>query len=145
MTKNIKDPTLARMLKDIKPTPNASNPALNLEFLNSITIGDIAFQKELLEIFLDSSGENLGRMNRALDNLDNDGWHYGSHNLKGASSSIGAFDLSHFVEYAQHHPKDSPAQKAITLEQVKSELVRTVIDVEAFLKKYEDIKSTKKA
>jgi HPt (histidine-containing phosphotransfer) domain-containing protein len=44
-----------------------------------------------------------------------------AHAFKGASASIGAFDLSKILEYAQKNPDDLSEKKEITLLAIKQE------------------------
>jgi HPt (histidine-containing phosphotransfer) domain-containing protein len=50
-----------------------------------------------------------------------------SHAFKGASASIGAFDLSKILEHAQKHPEDNVEQKTETLNKIRDEF-RLVLD-----------------
>ncbi len=107
----------------------SSKKAIDIEFLKSITGDDVSFEKELFILFLDSSKSNIIKMEKALAGSDNNGWYMASHALKGASASIGAFDLSKVLEYAQTHPKDEDKEKIRVLAEIKTELTR----VETFI------------
>ncbi len=98
--------------------------AIDIEFLKSITGDDVAFEKELFILFLDSSKANISKMEKALAESNNNDWYMASHALKGAAASIGAFDLSSALEYAQTHPKDYYKDKARVLTDIKKELTR---------------------
>jgi HPt (histidine-containing phosphotransfer) domain-containing protein len=74
-------------------------------------------------------------MEKSLAESDNNGWYMASHALKGASASIGAFDLSKVLEYAQTHPKDEDKDKIRVLDEIKKELERVSLFInEEFLK-----------
>jgi HPt (histidine-containing phosphotransfer) domain-containing protein len=98
--------------------------AIDIEFLKSITGDDAAFEKELFILFLDSSKTNILKMEKALAESSSNDWYMASHALKGASASIGAFDLSKILEYAQTHPKDEDKDKVKVLTDIKKELSR---------------------
>jgi len=102
----------------------SSKKAIDIDFLKSITGDDVTFEKELFILFLDSSKGNVLKMEKAIADSDNNAWYMASHAFKGASASIGAFDLSKTLEYAQTHPKDENKEKIIVLADIKKELAR---------------------
>jgi HPt (histidine-containing phosphotransfer) domain-containing protein len=113
----------------------SSKKAVDIAFLKSITGDDVSFEKELFILFLDSAKNNILKMEKALAESDNDGWYMASHALKGASASIGAFDLSKELEYAQTHPKDDYKDKVRVLADIKAELAKVSLFInEDFLK-----------
>lgn len=97
------------------------NP-VDVEFLQSIVDGDLDFQKELFVIFVENAERNVKKMEDALAGNDNNAWYMSSHAFKGAAASIGAFDLSKVLEYAQKHPEDSQVVKHEIVDKVKEEL-----------------------
>jgi HPt (histidine-containing phosphotransfer) domain-containing protein len=109
---------------------NQDRPIVDVEYLQSITGGDATFEKELLQLFLDSSGDNLERIADALELCDDEAWYKASHAFKGSAASIGAFGLSEILEYAQKHNKDGIKEKTEVLSKIKAEFVK----VEAQLK-----------
>lgn len=106
--------------------------SIDVEFLESIVDGDLDFQKELFVIFVENAERNVKKMEEALKNNDNNAWYMSSHAFKGAAASIGAFDLSKVLEYAQKHPDDSENVKQEIVDKVKEELggVLEYIDLE---------------
>jgi HPt (histidine-containing phosphotransfer) domain-containing protein len=104
--------------------------AIDIEFLKNIIDNDIEFEKELFEIFLENARNNISKMEDAARDSDNNLWYMAAHAFKGAAASIGAFDLSKNLEYAQKHPEDNLVQKAEILRKIKEEfdLVRSFIN-----------------
>lgn len=98
-----------------------TNSAIDMEFLRSITGGDQEFEKELFDIFVDNAKKNLTNMEAALKDEDGNAWYMASHAFKGAAASIGAFELSKALEYAQKHPEDSNEEKNRVLAKVRGE------------------------
>jgi len=96
--------------------------AIDVEFLQSIVDGDMDFQKELFVIFVENAERNVKKMEEALKNRDNNAWYMSSHAFKGAAASIGAFDLSKVLEYAQKHPEDSDKVKNEIVDKIREEL-----------------------
>jgi HPt (histidine-containing phosphotransfer) domain-containing protein len=102
---------------------NQRKRAIDTEFLRSIIDNDIEFEKELFKIFSENAHRNINKMEEAVREGDNNSWYMASHAFKGASASIGAFDLSKVLEYAQKHPEDNSEQKTETLKKIKEEFL----------------------
>lgn len=92
------------------------------EFLAELVGDDPEFEKELFDIFLKSCDKNLSQMEQAIRSNEDNTWYTSAHSLKGAASSIGAFDLSKLFEYGQKHPEESPEQKQELLKKIRAEL-----------------------
>ena len=103
------------------------NQAIDIEFLRSIIENDFEFEKELFAIFSENATRNVTKMEDAIKSGDSNSWYMSSHAFKGASDSIGAFQLSNILEYAQKHPEDNIEQKNEILSKVKDEL-KLVLD-----------------
>jgi HPt (histidine-containing phosphotransfer) domain-containing protein len=73
-------------------------PAIDMEFLNSVIDDDIDFKRELFSIFVENANRNIVKMEDAIKDNDTNSWYMASHAFKGASASIGAFDLSKVLE-----------------------------------------------
>jgi HPt (histidine-containing phosphotransfer) domain-containing protein len=96
--------------------------AIDMEFLRSVIDNDIEFEKELFKIFSENAQRNVTKMEDAIKENDNNSWYMASHAFKGASASIGAFDLSKLLEHAQKNPEDNAEKKMAILNQVKEGL-----------------------
>lgn len=101
--------------------------AIDVEFLRSIIDNDAEFERELFKIFSENAHRNIIKMEDAIKENDNNSWYMAAHAFKGASASIGAFDLSKVLEYAQKHPEDNSDQKGEIINKVKEEF-RLVLD-----------------
>lgn len=95
--------------------------AIDTEFLRSVIDNDAEFEKELFAIFIENANRNIGKMEDAINDGDNNSWYMASHAFKGASASIGAFDLSKVLEHAQRHPEDNIEQKSEILKKIREE------------------------
>jgi HPt (histidine-containing phosphotransfer) domain-containing protein len=102
-------------------TPD-QEPAIDLAFFRDITKGDLAFEKEVFVLYLDTTKVTIKKMEDAIVNKSNEAWRKASHSIKGSSTAIGAFNLSESIIYAQNHPKDSPENKMKTLDKIKMQL-----------------------
>ncbi len=100
---------------------NNLKQAVDMEFLKSIIDEDKEFEKELFQIFVENAKRNIAKMEEAMKLGDNNSWYMAAHAFKGASASIGAFDLSKILEYAQKHPEEDVNQKTDLLKKVNDE------------------------
>lgn len=101
---------------------NVTKRAIDTEFLRSIIENDKEFERELFTIFSENAHRNVMKMEDAIKASDNNSWYMAAHAFKGASASIGAFDLSDILEYAQKHPEENFDQKSVILDKVREEL-----------------------
>lgn len=97
--------------------------AIDTEFLRSVIDNDVEFEKELFKIFVENAHRNMTKMEDAIKEADNNSWYMASHAFKGASASIGAFDLSKILETAQKSPEANPQQKTEILKKVREEFL----------------------
>lgn len=114
---------------------SGKNQPVDVEFLQSIVDDDLDFQKELFSIFVENAERNVKKMEDALKDKDNNSWYMSSHAFKGAAASIGAFDLSKVLEYAQKHPEDSDKVKNEIIEKVREELGAVLEFIDSQLEK----------
>ena len=95
---------------------------VDLQFLRNITDCDIEFEKDLLKIFIESSKNDIKKMENSLGDPKSNDWYLSSHSFKGSAASIGAFPLAKSLEYAQFHKDDSDAEKVKMLKEIKEKL-----------------------
>lgn len=95
---------------------------IDIEFLRDIIADDFEFEKELFAIFVENAHRNIEKMENAITNSDVNTWYMSSHAFKGAAASIGAFELSNVLEYAQKHLEENNQQKTELLNKIKTEL-----------------------
>ena len=103
-------------------TTETTKKAVDVEFLRSIIENDVEFEKELFAIFTDNAHRNIEKMEDAIKSSNDNSWYMASHAFKGAAASIGAFDLSKILEYAQKHPEENYEQKTELLRKIREEL-----------------------
>jgi|APGre2960657444_1045066.scaffolds.fasta_scaffold377065_2 HPt (histidine-containing phosphotransfer) domain-containing protein len=95
---------------------------LDLEYLKSIIDEDKEFEQELFKIFIENSQRNITKLEESIESNDKNSWYMASHAFKGASASIGAFELAKILEYAQRNIEDSNENKKQLLDKIKEEL-----------------------
>lgn len=103
-------------------TVNGARKPIDVEFLRSVIENDVEFEKELFTIFADNAKRNAEKMEEAIKSSNDNSWYMASHAFKGAAASVGAFDLSKILEYAQKHPEENYEQKTELLKKIKEEL-----------------------
>lgn len=100
--------------------------AIDTKFLMEIVSGDKEFEKELFTIFVDNANRNFSKMEESIKNQDNNAWYMAAHAFKGASASIGAFDLSKLLEHAQQFPEESFEEKKELMRKIREEFALVV-------------------
>ncbi len=100
--------------------------AIDTEFLRGIIENDKEFERELFKIFSENAHRNILKMEEAIRDSDNNSWYMASHAFKGAAASIGAFELSKVLEYAQKHPEENSEKKSQLVAQVREEMSRVL-------------------
>ena len=94
---------------------------IDIDFLKKIIGDDVAFEKELYEIFLDNSRYNISKTESSMISGDNNAWYMASHALKGSSSSIGAFDFAQVLEESQKNSDSDIETKHKIFERTREE------------------------
>jgi HPt (histidine-containing phosphotransfer) domain-containing protein len=102
-------------------TPD-QEPAIDLAYFRDVTKGDLAFEKEVFMLYLETTKVTIQKMEEAIINKSNEAWRKSAHSIKGSSTAIGAFNLSESIIHAQNHPKDSAENKIKTLDRIKLQL-----------------------
>jgi len=103
-------------------TKKTISQVLDLEYLKSIIEDDKEFEQELFKIFIENSQRNIIKLEESIESNDKNSWYMASHAFKGASASIGAFELAKILEYAQKNLEDSSENKKQLLDKIKEEL-----------------------
>lgn len=99
-----------------------TKPPVDQDFLSEMSGGDVVVEKDLFDTYSESCKENLAKMERAMKSGDENDWFIAAHSLKGASASIGAFDLSKIFDYAQTHKEENLVQKQEVIKKIRIEL-----------------------
>lgn len=101
-------------------TSNTEKIIIDVEFLSKIIGDDKEFERELFEIFLDNSKFNIAKLQKSVEENDNNSWFMAAHALKGSSASIGAFNFSKKLDLAQKNSSSDTNAKTKMLEEIKS-------------------------
>lgn len=87
----------------------AAGDAVDLAHLRRYTMGDVALEKEVLQLFLHQLPVTIGALSDAVNNRE---WMVAAHTLKGSCRAVGAWRIATLAEHAERQPADlSPAQR----------------------------------
>jgi histidine phosphotransfer protein HptB len=70
-----------------------SQSSINLDYLQELSDGDLEFEKDLLEIYLEDSKLHIEAAKSAIANRDHYTLGREAHHLKGASGNVGAIEM----------------------------------------------------
>lgn len=90
--------------------------------LRDLTDGDVEFERELLETFIESAKALFGELRAGLMSRNAASIAKGAHSLKGASLNVGANSLAKFAAELEMSAKAGTVEPIdLTLEQLRSE------------------------
>ncbi|MFM7620634.1 MAG: Hpt domain-containing protein [Alphaproteobacteria bacterium] len=95
---------------------------IDTKYLKSIIDDDKEFEKELFLIFFENSQRNIVKLEEAVASQDKNSWYMAAHAFKGASASIGAFELAKVLENAQKSLDADDNLKSALIAKIKEEL-----------------------
>jgi len=107
------------------------NMPVDLTFLREITGGDTGVERELFDVFISSSAENLESLKTNCDPGKENAWRSQAHAFKGTSLNLGALILGHLCKEAQENYQAPMEKKRQMLAAIESEFGR----VKEFLEK----------
>lgn len=85
------------------------NPDINWKQLHELSGNDQAFEQELLQIFMEDSHEQLGRLSAAWADGDLNQVRQVAHHIKGASANVGAIAIAHWASQIEAAARSSTA------------------------------------
>ena len=96
---------------------------LDVEHLKQYTLGDVALEREVLQMFLEQCGLYLERLQQAQTVQD---WGESCHSLKGSASGVGAFKLSaHAARLETIEPLPKGEARATLLDALQKDVEST--------------------
>ncbi len=87
------DPAAGEPGAETGESPSNETPPISMERLKMVSAGDESFERELVELFIDSSRETMGLARSAHDDGDIEALGRAIHKLKGMSGNLGALAL----------------------------------------------------
>ena len=84
-----------------------SNPPIDLEQLNQISEGDIEFEIEILQVYVEDTLPRIDEIRKAIAISDRAQIMRETHHIKGASSNVGAIQILVLVNKIEKLDQDS--------------------------------------
>lgn len=81
-----------------RPADSGTTPPVDLAHLRRYTLGDIALEKEVLQLFLHQLPQTIRALSDAVSDRD---WMIAAHTLKGSCRAVGAWRIAHLAEQAE--------------------------------------------
>ena len=94
---------------------------VNLDNLREMTGGDETVERELFNVFLDSSNKCLTALQASTTAGQEETWQTEAHAWKGMSLNLGAEKLGELCACAQMNNRASPEEKARMLNEISQE------------------------
>lgn len=102
LVKPINLENLAKLLREIKPLPAISHAAIDEARLRATLGSDLAFQHEMISLYLDSTRPLLQKISLALAGRDPLACKRSAHEIKGASTYIAAMAMAERARQLEH-------------------------------------------
>lgn len=96
---------------------------LDLSHLRRFTMGSVAFEREVVGLFIAELPKTLAGLERAQTAAE---WHMAAHTLKGSALGIGACRLAQAAREAERMKYLSPAERTETMSQIKAAILDVV-------------------
>jgi HPt (histidine-containing phosphotransfer) domain-containing protein len=91
--------------------PSTTQTPVNREYLSMVAGGDQAFERELVESYLQGSPEVLSQLNTSVQTGDREAVARMAHTLKGSSRAIGAEAVGDVCEIIEHRAREEGVQE----------------------------------
>lgn len=105
---------------------NTYNVSLDVEQLNHISGGDLEFERELLELYVEDAAEHLSTLQGAIADYRFSVIEEMAHHIKGASANVGIIDMRRYAAelevVARQQQKENLAHLIDQMEQTLSQL-----------------------
>lgn len=95
--------------------PNMNNSPLDLQRLNSLSRGKVAFQQRLVQTFIDNAFPGVEQIRRAILNNDYQTIEQQAHRLKGASANVGVLIMPEVAAQLERQARDKKLEGATEL------------------------------
>jgi HPt (histidine-containing phosphotransfer) domain-containing protein len=107
-----------------------SNPPIDLEQLNQISEGDIEFEIEVLQVYVEDILQRIEKLRGAIANKDSTLTMREAHHIKGASSNVGALQMQSLATKIENLHQDEELPFAI---EILDEMLEKMKDIELFI------------
>ncbi|NER40021.1 MAG: Hpt domain-containing protein [Oscillatoria sp. SIO1A7] len=116
-----------------KSSDSVSNPReslVDLEHLEAICGGDLEFEQEVLQMFVEDTVENLEAAREALGNSDCEVLLHNAHQIKGSSANVGVPSIT---EIASRLETQARQKSLVNAPELIDSLTELLVQVRAFI------------
>lgn len=120
--------TLANKVAENFSDPVSKPPEalLDLEHLENICGGDLEFEQEVLQMFVEDTVENLEAARQALGKRDGEALGHHAHQIKGSSANVGATSITAIAARLETQARQNSLANAPELIDTLAELLDQV-------------------
>lgn len=105
-----------------------SDGVIDLARLNEVSMGDVSFEKILLQAFLDDAAGQLSALETAARKGSLSGIEVAAHSLKGAAANLGMSEVQNISAALERvNPGEDPEAAEILLRQLRTELDKITV------------------
>jgi histidine phosphotransfer protein HptB len=84
---------------------NQTECPIDLEYLQQLSDGDLEFEQELLQVYIEDGGQHLQAAKTAIADRDQANLAREAHHLKGASGNVGAIEMQSLAQQLEEKGK----------------------------------------
>ncbi|PZO41099.1 MAG: Hpt domain-containing protein [Pseudanabaena frigida] len=107
-----------------------SNSAIDLEQLNQISEGDIEFEIEVLQVYIEDIMQRIDKIRGEFSSNDLAQVLREAHHIKGASSNVGALQMQALAEQIEKLDLNCDSEKILT---ILNDMLEKMKDIELFV------------
>ena len=106
-------------------------PAVNLDNLRANSLGDEAFFREMLEMFVSQAVGQIEELKRLCIDGVSEAWVETAHALKGTAASVGAEDMRQLCAQAQSMAKAAELERRKILADIERQFERAHLELKS--------------
>lgn len=110
-----------------------SNCPIDLELLNEISLGDIAFEIEVLQVYVEDIMPRIDKAREAIANNDYEQIMSANHHIKGASSNVGAWQMLALAVQLEKLDRVSDLASIPELSEIVDNMIKEMQAIEQFI------------
>ncbi len=104
----------------------SSNSPINPEQLNQISEGDIEFEIEVLQVYVEDISQRIDTIREAIAIQDYTQIKKQAHHIKGSSSNVGAMQMRVFALQLEDLEENQDSEKVLTISEQMLEQIQAI-------------------
>jgi len=92
-----------------------SNSSIDVEQLNQISEGDIEFEVEVLQVYVEDISQRIDKIREAITIQDFTQIKKQAHHIKGSSSNVGAIHMRFFAVQLEEMDENQDSEKVLVI------------------------------